>query len=419
MLTIQVLKNYLWHLPKAMLASAWYGFPAKKLTVIGVTGTKGKTTTVHMIEHILRHAGKFSVARISTIGARIGDEDIDTGLHVTSPDPRELQRLLRLALDRGVTDVVLEVTSNGLDQFRVWGVPFALGVITNIAPDHLDYHGTFERYLDAKLVLSRQSRAVILHHHSQGFAALFERIKKIPGVQYRVIETSTTLPFEINRELAMETASLLTIPQEAARAALATFPGVPGRMEKVYKKDFRVIIDFAHTPESMEAILKETRPMVGKKARLIAVFGCAGERDRGRRRMGAVAARLADFFIITAEDPRGESVESISKQIAHYATNAGAIEVPGTSGRKFRELLKTRFARIPDRQEAINAAIAMAKKGDVVVLLGKGHEKSMAYGRTERPWSEREAVNRALTLRRSTISKRKTQMSNSQLKSKI
>lgn len=414
---IQLLKNYLWHLPKAILASVWFGFPARRLVVIGVTGTKGKTTVVHMIEHILRQNKKFKAARISTVSARVEDQVIDTGLHVTTPDPMELQRLFRLAVDHGVTHVVLEVTSNGLDQFRVWGVPFTVAVITNITPDHLDYHGTFERYLDAKVQLARQSRAVVLHQKSQGFSALFERVKKIPGVQYRVIETSSTSPFEIDRELAIETVSLLTIPEEAALAALATFPGVPGRMETVYKKDFRVIIDFAHTPESLEAILTETRPLVGSKGRLIAVFGCAGERDPGRRRMGAVAAKLTDDFIITAEDPRSERVEDISEEIARYALEEGSEEIARdkwTNGqmdksinRKIGKKLLTHqrinslthsvhFVRVPDRQEAITRAINMARKGDVVLVLGKGHEKSMAFGRTERPWSEHEAVKIAL-----------------------
>lgn len=396
---IQILKNYFWHLPKAILASAWYRFPARKLVVIGVTGTKGKTTTTHMIEHILRHNEKFKVARISTIGARIGDEEIDTGLHVTSPDPRELQKLLRRAVDRGITHVILEVTSNGLDQFRVWGIPFAVGVITNIVPDHLDYHGTFERYLEAKMRLAKQSHDVVLHRQSAGFDVLKARVENQGGATLHVVDTSTTSPFESNEELAVKTTSLLSIPEETARAALATFPGVPGRMETVYDQDFRVIIDFAHTPESLEAILTETRPLVGSKGRLIAVFGCAGERDPGRRKMGAVAAQLADFFIITAEDPRTERVEDISEEITRYARQAGGnevLEVPGTSIWKFPELPRRSFVRIPDRQEAITTAINMAKKVDVVILLGKGHEKSMCFGREERPWSEHRAVEIAL-----------------------
>lgn len=423
---VQSIKNYLWHLPKSVFASVWYGFPAKKLTIVGVTGTKGKTTVVHMIEHILRVEG-FQVARISTIGAKISDEEIDTGLHVTTPDSLELQKILRRVADRSITHAVLEVTSNGLDQFRVWGIPFSVGVITNIASDHLDYHGTFERYLGAKLLLARQSRVVILHRRSQGFAALFERVKKIPGVKPLIVDTSTTSPFEMNRELALNTVSFLTVPEEAARAALAMFPGVPGRMETVYKKDFRVIIDFAHTPESLETILKEIRPLVGKTCRLIAVFGCAGERDPGRRKMGVVAARLADFFIITAEDPRSERVEDISEEIARYAKEKGAEEIARDKriNRSIdqwisRQKDKTRstpqlinssthhsfFARIPDRQEAITAAIRIAKKGDVVVCLGKGHEKSMCYGKQELPWSEHEVVRKVLRFQNSMKSSR-------------
>ena len=143
------------------MSSAWYGFPARKLTVVGVTGTKGKTTTCHMIYHIMKAAG-LRAGLISTIGAYFGDQEIDTGLHVTSPDPRELQRLLKMAVDREITHVVLEVTSSGLDQFRVWGINFKVAVITNIYPDHLDYHGTMEKYVAAKAKIIRQAETVVI-----------------------------------------------------------------------------------------------------------------------------------------------------------------------------------------------------------------------------------------------------------------
>ena len=156
-------------------------------------------------------------------------------------------------------------------------------------------------------------------------------------------------------------------------------------METIFDDKFKIIIDFAHTPESLQAALREIKLNLKKGGKLIAVFGCAGERDHGRRRMGAVAARSADFFVVSAEDPRTESVEAISQEIADYAVKAGAIE-------------EKNFIRIPDRQEAINFAVKMAKTGDVVGLFGKGHEKSMCFGKTETPWNEHEAVKKALKL---------------------
>lgn len=377
---IQEIKNVLWHLPKAIISCAWYRFPAKKLRIIGVTGTKGKTTTCHMIYHILKTA-RLRAGLISTIGAYFGDQEIDTGLHVTSPDPRELQKLLRIAVDRGVTYIVLEVTSSGLDQFRVWGIKFKVAVITNIEPDHLDYHGSMERYIMAKAKIISQSKMIVLDESMPYFGQLQRYIR--PETKLFTFRTENLSPTQRNKRASVEVTRLIGVPLETATLALKSFPGVAGRFETVYNKSFRIVIDFAHTPSSLKSALKELREMVKKGGRLVAVFGCAGERDPGRRLMGAVAAKLADFFIITAEDPRSESVDQISSEIASYAAQAGAAE-----GKD--------YIRISDRQDAINKAILMAKQGDVVGLLGKGHEKSMCYGKKELPWSEHESVKKAL-----------------------
>ena len=391
---IQTLKNYLWHLPKAVVSSARYGFPAQKLTVIGVTGTKGKTSTSHMIYHILRIYGRGKVGLISTIGAFFGDEDIDTGLHVTSPDPRELQKLLRMAVDKGLTYMVLEVTSSGLDQFRVWGIKFKVSVITNIYPDHLDYHGTMEKYVAAKKKIINQSEAAVIPRDLPYFKEE-GRGKKEEG-RRKIVEFESGISIvSANRAAAMAAVKVLGVPEVEAVNALKDFKGVRGRLEVVYQDKFLVVIDFAHTPESLAAALGELRKFVKRNGRLIAVFGCAGGRDHGRRRMGEVAAKMADLFVITAEDPRTEKPEEISEEIARYAKNAGAIEISykvGTWTSKVRPF----FIRISDRQEAINWAIHLAKRGDVVGLFGKGHERSMCFGKKEMPWSEYEAVHRAL-----------------------
>ena len=396
----QLFKNYFWHLPKAILASMWYGFPAEKLTLIGVTGTKGKTTTSHLIYFLLKESG-YKVGLISTIGAHLDDREIDTGLHVTSPDSRELQKLLGQAVDKGLTHVVLEVTSSGLDQFRVWGIKFKVSVLTNIYPDHLDYHGTIEKYVAAKAKIIRQSETVVLSKDSKYFGELTKTAKETNAKVITIDGSDRDYPsFSVlqNELMAMAAVKALGVPEAKAAKALKDFKGVKGRLEIVYQNKFLVVIDFAHTPESLEIALGSLRKSVKKNGRLIAVFGCAGERDHGRRKMGGVAAKLADFFVITAEDPRTENVEEISEEIAGWAKKAGASEASETEfvERKFRKLQT--FIRIPDRQEAINFAVKIAKTGDVVGLFGKGHEKSMAFGKTEMPWNEHEAVKKALKI---------------------
>ena len=392
---LQVFKNYFWHWPKAVIAGFVYGFPSGKLTLIGVTGTKGKTTTSHLIYFLLKESG-YKVGLISTIGAYLGNKEIDTGLHVTSPDTMELNKLLKLAVDSGIKYVVLEVTSNGLDQFRVWGIKFDVSVITNINQDHLDYHGTMEKYVAAKAKIIKQSKKIVLNRDIPYFSKL-TKIAKDRQVELSVIRLSD-YPQTANFQAAVEAVKMLGLKIKDQDQILKKFPGVPGRMETIFDDKFKIIIDFAHTPESLQAALREIKLNLKKVGRLIAVFGCAGERDHGRRRMGAVAARSADFFVITAEDPRTENVEEISEEIAGYANKAGASEVYETESvdRKFRKL--PTFIRIPDRQKAINFAVKMAKPGDVIGLFGKGHEKSMCFGREERPWSEHEAVKKALKI---------------------
>jgi UDP-N-acetylmuramoyl-L-alanyl-D-glutamate--2,6-diaminopimelate ligase len=182
---------------------------------------------------------------------------------------------------------------------------------------------------------------------------------------------------------------------------LMSFPGVSGRMETVFDNKFKIIIDFAHTPESLLAALREIRLNVKNGGRVIAVFGCAGQRDHGRRKMGSVAAKLADFFVITAEDPRTENLEEISEEIADYANKAGASEISNKARPCYGSKawpLHAQFIRILDRQQAIDYAISIAKTGDVIGLFGKGHEKSMCFGITETPWNEHEAVKKALKL---------------------
>lgn len=387
--------NLLRHLPTAVLANLIYGFPSKKMTVIGVTGTDGKTTTVNMIYQILKSAGK-AVSMVSTINAEIAGKSYDTGFHVTNPDPMLLQKFIKLAKTQNQQYLVLEVTSHGLDQFRAWGVKFDIGVITNITHEHLDYHGNWENYFKAKASLIKKVRIAVLNRSEKHF----ERLKKLTSgkvVSFGLTKQADfyplkfplklALPGEYNLQNAMAASAAavnLGIDSKIIKSALESFNTLEGRMNEISNdRGIKIYVDFAHTPFALEQSLKALRPKTS--GQLIAVFGSAGARDVEKRGlMGGISAKLADLSVITAEDPRGE-LEKINAQILEGAQkNRG-------------ELGKNVFIE-GDRQKAINLALnTLAKKGDVVGIFGKGHEKSLNYdGKTETPWSDHEAVKKAL-----------------------
>lgn len=386
--------NTFFHLPKAIIANIRYGSPARQIKVIGITGTKGKSTTSHLIYHILKESKKRTIL-ISTIAAKFGAKEIDTGLHVTTPDPFALQKLLRQAVKQKYEYAVLEVTSSGLDQFRVWGIPFEIGVFTNITPDHIDYHKTMSAYTKAKGKLLQIAKFAVINNQYKDNVVLDQLLDHSKPLTYFDAGKSA---LDANKNAAIAAVAILDISSNLAKKSLKTFPGVPGRFETVYKKEFQVVIDFAHTPESLQAALTVLRARVKNKGRLIALFGSAGLRDPGRRRMGEIAAKFSDFLIITAEDPRTETVENISNEIAGYAKKAGAKQYNGSLS-KDAKLPPHSYAFVPDRQTAINTAINLANNGDVIGLFGKGHEQSMCYGMVEQPWSEYKAVKNALTKR--------------------
>lgn len=395
----QQLKN-LYHLLIAILFVLFYRFPARKLKTIGITGTDGKTTTVNLIYEILRKSGR-KVSMISSVEAIIGGKEYGTRLHVTTPDPKDIQRLLHQAVLAGSEYFVLETSSHGLSQNRLWGCRFYLGVITNISHDHLDYHKTHFNYLRAKAKLFDQVKVGILNRDDQSFDYLNQKLKakkrKIItyGLKNKADFTPHTFPFktsllgdynQYNCLAAAATASFLGIPREVIKESLAHFTGVKGRLEEIKNKfGFKVFIDFASTPNSLKNVLMALRKILPVKGRLIAVFGSAGLRDiQKRAMMGEVSGKYADLTVLTAEDPRTEDVNKIIEQIAQGALKKGAQEG------------KTLF-RVPNREEAIKFAIQkLAKKDDIVVTCGKGHEQSMCYGKTERPWSEHQAVQKAL-----------------------
>lgn len=371
-----------------------YRFPAHQLTILTITGTDGKTTSSTLLYHVLKTAGK-KVGLISTVAAYIGDEAIDTGFHVTSPDPGQLHRLLRHMVDQGIEYVVLEATSHGIYQYRMWGIKPRLAGVTNITHEHLDYHTSYAEYIHAKALLLRQAPTVILNQDDDAYGTLRKLLRKSQTIkQYslsdriypkvaQAIKQRFVQPYnQMNARLVYTFAKELEIGNEDFIQAVTTFANVPGRMEEVKAgQPFKVIVDFAHTPQALEAALTALRAELKPNNKLYAVFGCAGLRDREKRPlMGQIGAKLADSAIFTAEDPRTEDVWSIIRQMKE--------NLEGTQGK---------VLSIPDRRAAIAFAVTkLAKRGDIVGIFGKGHEQTMCFGTTEIPWNDTQVVTELL-----------------------
>lgn len=381
---IQKLKN-VYHLLQAILANIWYGFPSRKLKVIGVTGTDGKTTTTHLITHILKTAGK-KVSMISTIYAKVGSHEYETGLHTTTPSSFTIQKMLSLAVKDNEEFFVLETTSHALDQNRVWGIKYKIGIITNITHEHLDYHKTYDEYVKSKLKILLNSKLAVLNKDDRSYNLLNQKLKiKIQNYnsKFKILEKlpELTLYNKYNYSAAYTVCKQLGLSDEIILRAMKTYHLPKGRLDLVYNKDFKVIIDFAHTPNAFKQLLPEIRKIYLKKTgRLIHVFGSAGLRDFTKRPlMGEVSGKYSDIIILTEEDYRTEDVQKICQQIA--------------SGIKNKE-----YQIITNRQAAINQAVKIANANDVVVITGKAHEKSLCRGKTEYPWDEYEAVKKALKI---------------------
>lgn len=334
------------------LASEFYGNPSQKLKIIGVTGTKGKTTTCHIIYHILTTLGK-KAGLLSSISV--------PGLHVTSPDVVFLHKMLKEFVDKGFEYAVIEVSSHGIDQKRIAGVKFDVAVLTNIAPEHLDYHKTFKEYKRVKMSFINSAKYQVI-------APKNTDIKILPGVYNN-----------LNVEAAIMTLEYFGIGRREAIEAVESFELPEGRLTEIPNKSgLKVYIDFAHTADSLEAVLTYLKSETTGK--LISVFGCAGERDtRKRFRMGKIASKLSDISVFTAEDPRSEDVFKILAKMADGARSAGGEE-------------HKNFFRVAERGEALAFALSQAKKGDTIAVLGKGHELSMAYQGYEHPWSDKDML---------------------------
>lgn len=407
---IQPLIN-VYHLIKAVIANIIYGFPSKKIKIIGVTGTDGKTTTTHLIYHILKSAGK-KVSMLSSIYAKIGDLEYDTGLHMTTPDVLLVQKLINYAAKNKDEYLVLETTSHALDQNRIYGISYEISVITNITPEHLDYHKTYDNYLrtKAKLLLRAKKSLINLDDHSSDrlIKILSAKNKKFytygfsKGTNYskdfsKIISRITDFN-NYNYLAAFSVAKLLDIDERTIIDALRRFRLPTGRFELVYNKEFYVIVDFAHTPNAIDQVLEAVRKhyVIGEKQRLIHVFGSAGLRDNKKRpMMGDASGRHADVVILTEEDYRTEDPLKICEEVAMglIKNDFKKVEAERLDGRS-----KKAFSIIIERNLAIKKAVGIAQKGDVIVATGKSHEKSLCRGKIEYPWNETEAILKALKL---------------------
>ena len=395
----------------AYLAAAWYGDPAERLTMVGVTGTNGKTTTAALIAQLLERTLGAKVGVIGTVENRIGGETLSA--ERTTPGAPALQSLLARMADAGCTHVVMEVSSHALAQHRAAGIVFDAAVFTNLTQDHLDYHGTMERYCDAKARLFRQCRAAAVNGDSRWTARLLAgadcprltygqnlsndlvgwRPRYESGrVCFTVSDEEGHYPAELripgefslyNALAAVAAVHLLGVPVADAARELAHCQGVRGRCEVVpTDTDYTVLIDYAHTPDGLKNILEAVCGFAEK--RVLLVFGCGGDRDRSKRaRMGRIAAALSDFAVLTSDNPRTESPYAILHDV-----------LGGMRGST------TPFAVLENRREAIAYALDHARRGDVVLLAGKGHETGQIIGTKVFPLDEREVVTEHLEQRR-------------------
>lgn len=404
------------HLCEAILMNVRYGFPGKKLRIIGVTGTNGKTTTSFMIHRLLHEAG-VKVALITTVATGIGDTLIPQSEHITTAQAGILQRQLRDYANAGVEWVVVETSSHSLAQHRVWGLPYEIAVMTNITHEHLDYHGTFENYVEAKRRLFkiankhglrsgivnsqdpsaekfvntvanattygigtgdlRATNVVLAADHSSYQATIdtdsYDIRVNIPG-EFNV--SNSLAAIAVGRKLGLSNAVI--------EKGIAALEGVQGRMNVINEgQKFQVIVDFASTPDAFERFFESVRPLT--KGKLIAVFGSAGRRDEAKRSIqGRIAGQNADVVIVTEEDDRDVDGNEILEEIAVGARGVGKKDD------------KDLFL-ILNREEAIGFAMTQAtSKDDVVVLLGKGHELTIERADGTYPWNEAEVARAAL-----------------------
>lgn len=404
-----------YHLLEAIFFATIYGFPARKMKVIGVTGTNGKTSTSFMIHRILVEAG-VRTGLMTTVSYGVDDEIVDRQEHMTTVSAPELQKQLASFKKQGVEWVIIETTSHALAQHRVFGIPFSIAVLTNITHEHLDYHGTIENYAKAKVSLLKDVArrggvsfvnaddelsvkytqgvsGVKTYGINQGETKAIDIAQTTVGSTYsaylgdQAVELACNIPGEFNiyNSLAASlTAEAVGVAPEQISRGLKKLKQIDGRMNVIDEgQDFSVIIDFAHTPDSFEKLLSSVRK--NTKGKLVTVFGSAGRRDEAKRAtQGEIAGRYADEVVLTEEDDRDIDGHEILEQIAEGARKSG-------------KLRNSDLFLILDRVEAINFAVKRASGADdTVIFLGKGHEKTIERADGEHPWDEADEVRQAI-----------------------
>ena len=398
----------------AKLAATFYRYPARALTTLGVTGTDGKTTVSFLLHHLLR--AEYGTGLLSTAGNKVNDTPLELAGHFTTPEAPEVQALLARFRDEGCSHAVVEASSHGFAQHRLDEISFAVGVWTNLSPEHLDFHGTLAAYREAKLTLVRRARTSVLNRDDAAFAAFAAASDRVVsygeradsdwrasdidsaagGQRFRLcaktaegpLEREVRLPlvgrYNVHNALAaLAAAHTVGLDVDVLLRRLESFSGVPGRMQVVQSLPFKLVVDFAHTPVALEKLLHTLRPVT--KGRLIVVVGAAGERDPGKRQpLGRVAVLHADLALFTEEDSRSEDTDAILAELVQGARAVG------------RENYRT----VADRSEAIRVAVAAAAPDDTIVLAGKGHERTLERAFETLPWDEVTEAERALAARK-------------------
>lgn len=426
----QSIKN-IYHLAQAVLANFLFGSPAKSIKIIGVTGTNGKTTTVQMIAKILEEAGK-KVAVISTINFKLGEKEWVNKTKFTTLSSFSVQKFILDAVKARCEYLVLETSSHSLDQYRVWGVDCKTAVITNVTREHLDYHKTMDEYRAAKMLLFKKAKTAIVNldmENAKDFLQ-FNNEKKLTyslknnqadifaeNIQLGINKSSFAIkgrPFVINipGEFNIENALAATcaglaegIDLKTIVEALEKIKNIPGRLEYVpNNRGINIMIDYAVTPDSLEKLYALIQKANIKKAKIIAVFGACGERDRGKRPiMGEIVSRFADQLIITNEDPYGENPvqiinevfsgvvgQDVNNEISNFKSNSN------NQISKVQKIENVNCWRILDRREAVKKALRMARPGDFVIVTGKGAEETMAIGNKRILWNDKKVIRELL-----------------------
>jgi UDP-N-acetylmuramoyl-L-alanyl-D-glutamate--2,6-diaminopimelate ligase len=386
-----------YHFCLSFLAAVIYRFPSRRLHVIGITGTKGKTTAVAMLSAILEAAGK-RVATVSSLQIKIGVNTEKNLTGNTMPGRFFLEKFLRRAVNEDCDYAIIEITSQGVSASRHRFITFREAAITNLSPEHIEAHGSFEKYRDAKASFlryaARQSAKIFMNHEDQGSEYFFQALPSeqivfystaaIPELPADIVRTFPGVFNLENMACAFAIARHLGIEQPAILKGLSALRGVRGRFEFVQEKPFAVVVDYAHTPDSLEAIYGALRNKLAEGCKLICVLGSAGGgRDKWKRPvMGRIAGQYCDKIILADEDPYDENSEKILEEIA--------VGVPEKDA-------AGKIMRIPDRKAAIKEAVSVAEPGDAVILTGKGSEAWIHYANGKKiPWDERQVVERVL-----------------------